>query len=106
MCDDDELGAVRETAQELDEAADIGVVERSFDLVEQIERARSREEESEQERDCAECLLAAGEEREAGDALASGLKLNLDPWLLALLFRGHEPATATRGARSRYLPQV
>jgi hypothetical protein len=103
---DDELGTVRKAPQELDEAADVRVVERGFDLVQQIERARSREEESEQERDCAERLLAAGEKREAGDALASGLKLDLDPGLLAVFLRGHEPSAATREERSCNLREV
>src|SRR5439155_3447425 len=42
--DDDELRAVGVTAQQLDEAADVGVVERGLDLVEQIERTWAREE--------------------------------------------------------------
>src|SRR5262245_54789626 len=38
--DDDELGAVEHGAQHLDEAADVGIVERRVDLVEQAEGAR------------------------------------------------------------------
>ena len=45
-------------------------VERRRDLVEEIDRTRAREEEREQEREGAESLLAAREQREAGDVLA------------------------------------
>jgi hypothetical protein len=57
--DDDELRAVGVAAEQLDEAADVRVVERGLDLVEEVERARPREEEREEERDRAERLLAA-----------------------------------------------
>ena len=63
--DDDELRAVGEAAQELDEAADVRVVQRRLDLVEQVERRRPREEDREQERDRGQRLLAAGEQRQA-----------------------------------------
>src|SRR5215210_5383873 len=46
--DDDELRAVAVAADELEEAVDVGVVERGFDLVEDVERARPREEDGEQ----------------------------------------------------------
>src|SRR6266540_4346474 len=49
--DDDELRAVRIAAEQLDEAADVRVVERGLHLVEQVEGARPCEEEREQERD-------------------------------------------------------
>ena len=83
--DDDELRAVGVPAEELDEAADVRVVERGLDLVEQVERARPREEEREQERDRAERLLAAREQREARDLLAGRPKLDLDPGSPSLL---------------------
>ena len=70
MRDDDELRPVGEAAQELDEAPDVRVVERGLDLVQEVEGARPGEEEREEERDRAERLLAAGEEREPRDALA------------------------------------
>src|SRR4051794_14807444 len=60
--DDDELRAVGELAQERAEAADVRIVERRLDLVEEVERARPREEEREQERDRPHRLLAAREE--------------------------------------------
>src|SRR5437870_9772407 len=46
-----------------DEAPDVRVVESGLDLVQQVEGARSREEEREQERDRPERLLSAGEQR-------------------------------------------
>ena len=79
--DDDELRAVGVPAEELDEARDVRVVERCLDLVEEVEGARPGEEEREQERDRAERLLAAGEERETRDALAGRAQLDLDPRL-------------------------
>src|SRR4051794_28693867 len=68
--DHDELRAIRVLPQERDEAADVRVVERRLDLVEQIERTRARQEEREQERDRAERLLAAGKQREPLHLLA------------------------------------
>src|SRR4030095_1517425 len=85
VCDDDELRRLGVAAQELDEAADVGVVEGGLDLVEEVERARPREEEREQERDRAERLLATREERQPGDALAGRAELDLDPGLATLL---------------------
>ena len=78
---DDELRAVGVAAEQLDEAADVRVVERSLDLVEEVERARPREEEREQERDRAERLLAAREQREPRDPLARRPELDLDAGL-------------------------
>ena len=62
MRDHDELRPVGVRTEELGEAADVRVVERGLDLVEQVERARPGEEESEEKRDRAERLLAAGEQ--------------------------------------------
>ena len=56
MRDHDELSAVCVAAQKLHEAADVGVVERGFDLVEKVERTRLREEQREEEGDRAERL--------------------------------------------------
>ena len=49
MGDDDELRAVGEATQQLDEPADVGIAERRFDLVQEVERARAGEEEREEE---------------------------------------------------------
>ena len=99
--DDDELRAVGVAAEELDEARDVRVVERSLDLVEEVERARPREEEREEERDRAERLLAAGEEREARDALAGRPELDLDARLAALVLRLDEPQPALAAGEER-----
>src|SRR5438067_13885185 len=79
--DHDELRAVGIPAQQLDEAADVRVVQRGLDLVQEIERAGPREEEREEERDRAERLLAAGKERKPRDALAGRTQLDLDAGL-------------------------
>ena len=81
----DELRAVGVLAQQACEAADVRVVERGLDLVEEVERARPREEEAEEERDRAERLLAARQQRQPRDALADRAQLDLDPRLLALV---------------------
>ena len=105
---DDELRAVGVAAEERDEAADVRVVERGLDLVEQVERARPREEEREEERDRAERLLAAGEQREPGDALPGRPQLDLDARLLALLLRlgQAQPALAAGEERRGDLGEV
>ena len=101
----------RVAAQQLDEAADVRVVERRLDLVEEIERARPREEEREQERDRAERLLAAGEEREPRHPLAGRAQLDLDarlaprpPFQLGL--GQAQAALAAREERRRHLLEV
>ena len=98
---DDELRAIRVAAEELDEARDVRVVERCLDLVEEVEGARPREEEREEERDRAERLLAAGEEREARDALAGGPELDLDPGLSPVLVGLDEPKPALTAREER-----
>ena len=98
MRDHDELGAVGVAPQELDEAADVGVVERGLDLVEEVERARLREEEREQERDRSERLLAAGEHPEARDLLPRRPELDLDHPRLS------PPSSSGSTSRSRPSP--
>src|SRR4029077_16001751 len=83
--DHDELRPIRVLPQERGEAADVRVVEGGLDLVEKVERARSREEQGEQEGNRAESLLAAREKRKARDPLAGRAELDLDPGLLSLL---------------------
>src|SRR2546430_4842521 len=106
--DDDELRGLGVAAQQLDEPADVRVVERGLDLVQEIERARAREEQREQERDRSERLLAAGEEREPRHALARGTELDLDTLLAGLLVRlgQAEAAVAAREERLRDLGEV
>ena len=81
MRDHDELRAVRVAAQELDEASDVRVVERGLDLVEEVEGARLREEQREEERDRPERLLPTREQRETRDLLACRPELHLDSGL-------------------------
>src|SRR4029079_5549043 len=95
--DHDELGPVGVAAEQLDEPRDVGIVERGLDLVEEGERARVGEEEREEDRDRAERLLAAREQRQPRDLLARGPQLDLDPGLHAgavLVVRIHDPQTA------------
>ena len=99
--DDDELRAIGVAAQELDEAGDVRVVERGLDLVEEVEGARPGEEEREEERDRAERLLAAGEQREPRDALSGGPELDLDSGLAAFLLGLDEPQPALAAREER-----
>jgi len=62
MGDNDELCTVGEAAQEAGEAGDVRVVERRLDLVEQVEGARTCQEQAEKEGNRAERLLAAREQ--------------------------------------------
>ena len=78
MGDHDELRAVGVAAQQRQEAVEVEVVERGLDLVEDVERARAREEHGEQERERGHRLLAAGEQRQALGRLAGGGDLDLD----------------------------
>jgi hypothetical protein len=75
--DHDELRAVGVAAQQLDEAADVGVVERCLDLVEEIERARPREEEREEA--IAPSAFSPPERRESRcTRFPAGAQLDLD----------------------------
>jgi hypothetical protein len=82
--DDDELGPGGVLAQERQEAVDVEVVECRFDLVEYVERARTREEHREQEGECGHRLLAAGQQRQALALLAGRRDLDLDPQQILL----------------------
>src|SRR5947209_7736137 len=108
MRDDDELGPVGVAAQQLDEAADVRVVERRLDLVQEIERARPREEEREQERDCAEGLLAARQQREPLHLLADRAEMDLDAglFLRVVALDELEPALAAGEERRGDLGEV
>src|SRR4030095_1267702 len=101
VCDDDELCAVGVLAQQRDEAADVRVVERGLDLVEQIERTRAREEQREQERDCAERLLAAGTQRQPLHLLSRRPQLDLDARLALFVLRLDESEAALAAGEER-----
>ena len=85
MGDDDELRALAIALDQLEEARDVGVVERRVDLVEHVERRRAREHEREQERERAERALAAREQPHRRQPLAGGLDLELDARLGGLV---------------------
>src|SRR5437588_766021 len=69
----------RVRAQQVQEPADVQVVERSLDLVENVERAGPGEEHREQKGERRHRLLTAGEQREAFHLLAGRSDLDLDP---------------------------
>src|SRR3954467_6838491 len=76
--DDDELRALGVAAQEGEEAVDVEVVERSLDLVEDVERARLGQEDREEEGDRGHRLLTARQQRQALGRLARRRDLDLD----------------------------
>jgi hypothetical protein len=76
--DENELGVRLHRPQHLHEAADVGIVERRVDLVEQAERARLVLEESEHQGDGGERLLAARQQLDALQPLARRLGDDLD----------------------------
>src|SRR5262245_40472666 len=103
----DELRVLLHTAQHLDEAADVGVVERRVDLVEQAERARLVLEHAEHQRDGGERLLAAREELHALQALAGRLRDDLDAALERIaLVEQREAGAAAAEQRAEHLLEV
>src|SRR5205085_4459176 len=94
-----ELGAVGVGAQELEEATDVEVVERRLDLVEDVERAWPRKEDSEQERDRGHRLLAAAEQGQALHRLARGRDLDLDAERVVRVQAGGVPRSLRLGGR-------
>src|SRR5262245_8556155 len=83
---DDELRVLLHTTQHLDEPADVGIVERRVDLVEEAERARLVLEHAEHQCDGGQRLLAAGEELDALQTLARRLSDDLDTALERIVF--------------------
>ena len=69
----DELRLLRECLERLREAADVRLVERGIDFVEDAEGRRVHGQQREEQRDRRERPLAAGEQRQAADPLAGGL---------------------------------
>ena len=78
MGDDEQLGVLPQLLVDLQQPAEVGVVERGLDLVEDVERARARLEERHQEGHRHQRALSAGEQREPLDLLARGPGLDLD----------------------------
>src|SRR5262249_57231020 len=75
---------------------------------EQVDRARPREEEREEERDRPERLLASGEQRQARHLLPSRTELDLDAGVLVLLLglRQTQPPFTAGEERGRNLGEV
>ena len=76
--DDDELRAVDEAVEHLDEAADVRLVERRVEFVEHAERAGLDHVDREQQRDGGHRALATGEQRDRLQLLAGRLGDDLD----------------------------
>ena len=85
MGDDDELGAGRVPAQQLQETIEVHVIERGLDLVEDVERARPGQEYGEHEGERHQRLLAPGHQRQPARGLARGRQLDLDAELVLFL---------------------
>src|SRR3954462_3968455 len=77
VADEQELRLRRHALDQLAEARGVRVVERSVDLIEQAEGRRVELEHGKHERNGGECLLAAGQEMDAGIALARRLRHDL-----------------------------
>ena len=77
--DDDEagVGRARHLVEQVAEALDIVIVERRVDLVEHADRRRIGEEHGEDQRQCGERLLAAGQKRQRRRFLARRLRHDL-----------------------------
>src|SRR5262245_49859574 len=78
MRDDHESRPAEELLEHVDEPADVGLVERSIDLVEDAERAGAELKDGQEQGDRRESLLAAGEERVVERGLAGGRGDDLD----------------------------
>ena len=76
--DHQELRVLAELLVDLQQAAQVGVVERRLDLVEDVERRRAGLEQRDQERHRDQRPLATGEQREPLDLLAGRPRLDLD----------------------------
>src|SRR6185369_4326508 len=107
VCDDDELGVLLHAAQHLDEPADVGIVERSVDFVEQAERARLEAEHAEHQGDRRERLLATRQQLHALQALPGRLGDDLDAALERIvLVEQREPGAPAPEQRAERLLEV
>ena len=97
--DEHELGLHAHLLDQFGEAADVGLVERRVDFVEDAERAGRVLENADQQGQRSERLFAAGEQQHALQALARRRSHDVDAALGAVLFVGelHE----ARGRRRR-----
>src|SRR5438094_903423 len=105
--DDDELRVLLHAAEHLDEAADVGIVERRIDLVEEAEGARLVLEHAEHQRDGGQRLLAAREQLDALQPLAGWLRDDLDAALERIGFvEQRQPGAAATEQRAERLLKI
>ena len=99
--DQDELRVLLHALEHLDEPADVRIVERRVDLVEQAERARPVLEDGEHQRHRGQRLLAAREQLDALEPLAWRLRDDVDAALeLIVLVEQDEPGACRRRTAS------
>ena len=92
-----ELGVLPQLLVDLQQPAEVGVVERGLDLVEDVERRGAGLEQRHQERHRDQRPLATGEQREPLDLLAGRPGLDLDAGVEHVVGVGeHQPALAAR----------
>ena len=101
MRDDDELRALTQVLEDREQAAEVGVVEGGLDLVHDVERARPRLEDRDEQGDGGERALPSAEEREALDLLARRLDAHLDAGREQVLRIGELDAAGAPGEQDR-----
>src|SRR5213594_4330100 len=105
--DHDELRVLLHAAQHLDEPADVRIVERGVDFVEQAERARLEPEHREHQRDGRQRLLAARQQLHALQALPRRLGDDFDAALeRVVLVEQRQPGPAAAKQRAERLLEV
>src|SRR5690606_7389618 len=95
--DDDQLGVLAQLREDLQQPAEVDVVERRLDLVHDVERAGSRLEDRDQQRDGGQRPLAAREQREPLDLLARRPRLHLEPGREHVVGVGEQPPALAAG---------
>ena len=89
MRNDQELRIGTQHIERADELGQVGVIECRLDLVQHIERHRTRAIHGKEQGECRQALLAARHEHHLGDALAARLRHDLDTRLGRMLGIGH-----------------
>ena len=107
MRDNQELRIGTQHVECADELGQVGVIERRLDLVQHIERHRTRAIDSKEQGERRQALLAARHEHHLGDALATRLRHDLDARLGRMLRVGHlQMCLATRKQHGEDLAEV
>ena len=92
--DDDELAVLAQLLEDVEQPAEVDVVEGGLDLVEHVERARPGLEQRDEERHGGQRALATGQQRQPLDLLARRAGLDLDAGGEHVLRVGqHQPAS-------------